>query len=82
MQSTGQNMKIRKAWVWKALSKTNKVWISTLSCNVKIFFFTATVDAVLLNGSEGWTLLNDTCTCMLRKGLNISLHNHIPNTLL
>ena len=57
--------------------------------HVKLNFFLATVESVLLYGSETWTMtpvleksLNGTYTRMLRAALNISWRDHIPNAIL
>ena len=50
VQSTKQDIKVRKAMAWKACNKLTKIWKSTLSRNLKIKLFHATVESVLLYG--------------------------------
>ena len=66
---------MRKALAWKALNGMASVWKSNLSRDIKLRFFTATVESVLLYGCECWTLKDklqkslDGCyTRMLRAG--------------
>ena len=65
----------------------SKVWKSEISRGVKSRFFFATVESVLLYGSETWTLtmtmeksLNGCYTRMLRAVFDISWRDHITNT--
>jgi hypothetical protein len=53
---------------------------------LKIRFFIATIESILLYGCKAWTLteamehsLNGTNTRMLRKALNMHWSSHIPN---
>ena len=80
------DMKIRIAKAWSALNKMDIVWKSTLNRDLKISFFRATVESVLLYGAESWTLtktlqtrLNGTFTRLLRTALNISWKQHKTN---
>ena len=53
-----------------------------MSRGVKLSFFKATVEFVLLHGGETWTLtksLNCCYTCMLQVALNVSWQNHTSN---
>ena len=63
-----------------------KIWKSSLKNELKIRFFRATVESVLLNGAEGWTLTKDlekkldgTYTKMLRAVRGISWRQHMTN---
>ena len=63
-----------------------RVWKSHMSRWVKLSFFMATVESILLYGSETWTMTKtlekslDGCyTRMLRAALNISWRLHMPN---
>ena len=74
---------------WKALNGMNVVWRSSLSRDLKIRFFRATVESILLYGSECWSLnsssrksLDGTYTRMLRTVLNINWRDHVPNVTL
>ena len=47
----------RKGMVWSAcIIKLQKVWTSVISENMKVKFFRACVEPVLLYGSETWTM--------------------------
>ena len=57
-----------------------------MSKDLKIRFFIATIESILLYGCESWALskaqeksLDGTYTRMLRKALNIHWSSHIPN---
>ena len=62
------------------------MWTSNISRAIKIRLFSATVESVLLYGSETWTLTKtlsdrlDGCyTRLLRKALNVSWRQHQTN---
>ena len=89
INATESDIKVRKALAWKALNSMKKVWYSGMSRSVKISFFLATVESVLLYGSESWTLtptlqksLDGCYTRMLRVALNISWKDHVTNASL
>ena len=84
--NTEPDMKIRIAKAWSTLNKMDVVWKSTLNRDLKISFFRATVESVLLYGAESWTLtktlqtrLNRTYTRLFRTALNISWKQHKTN---
>ena len=86
MRSSEQDIKVRKALAWDACHKLNRVWSSPLKSNIKVRLFLATVESVLLYGSNTWTLtkkfeqqLDGTYTRMLRKALNVSWRQHTTN---
>ena len=86
VKSTEQDVKSRKAMTWKACNNLSKIWKSNLSKNIKIKLFQATVESVLLYGSETWTVTKKICkaldgcyTRMLRAALDISWKSHIRN---
>ena len=56
VNSTEQDLKVRKALAWRALNGMNSVWNSNLPRQIKLSFFYATVESVLLYSSECWTL--------------------------
>ncbi|KAJ4943537.1 hypothetical protein JOQ06_006037 [Pogonophryne albipinna] len=56
VNSTEQDLKVRKALAWRALNGMTSVWNSNLPRQIKLSFFYATVESVLLYGSECWTL--------------------------
>ena len=86
MESTEKDIAVRKALSWKALNGMSKIWKSEMSRNLKIRFFIATIESILLYGCEAWTLteameryLDGTYTRMLRKALNIHWSSHISD---
>ena len=86
MRSTETDIKIRKAMAWKACNKLDNIWRSKLTKKVKVKLFQATVESVLLYGSETWTVTKkigksiDGCyTRMLRKALDVSWKKHMTN---
>ena len=87
--SNEQDLKVRKALAWKALNGMASVWNSNLPRQIKLSFFYATVESVLLYGSECWTLkptlqksLDGCYTRMLRVVLNINKSTHVTNNIL
>ena len=85
-QSSASDITVRKALAWNACHKLRKVWVSTLNRKMKVRLFIATVESVLLYGSETWTLtktmekqLNGCYTRMLRLALSISWKDHVTN---
>ena len=87
VESTERDIKARRAAAWRALHKMRSIWKSNLDRATKIPFFLATVESVLLYGSECWTLTKalekslDGCyTRMLKEVLNIKGNVHLPNT--
>ena len=84
--SSGRDIKIRKAKAWKAINDMSKIWKSDISRATKKRFFFATVESVLLYGSESWTLtpamvksLDGCYTRMLRTVFNVSWRDHLTN---
>ena len=89
IMSTKQDIKVRKAKAWKALNGMKKIWTSNISRPVKLRLFLATVESVLLYGSETWTLtealeksLNGCYTRMLRAVFDVSWRDHMTNNQL
>ena len=75
----------RKGMAWTACIKLQKVWTSGISEDLKVKFFKACVEPVLLYGSETWTLnrqfekrLNGCYTRLLMKVRNLHWKTH-PN---
>ena len=54
--STQRDIKVRRARAWQALHGMSKIWKSSMSDQLKRRLFVATVESVLLYGSEAWTL--------------------------
>ena len=86
MNSTEQDLKVRKALAWRALNGMSRVWCSNLPRHIKLSLFHATVESVLLYGCESWTLtptlqksLDGCYTRMLRAVLNVDQNIHITN---
>ena len=86
IMSTSQDIKVRKAKAWAALNSMSKIWTSDIARPVKARFFFATVESVLLYGSETWTLtpsieksLNGCYTRMLRAAFNVSWRDRWTN---
>ena len=84
--STEKDIKVRKALAWKALHSLNNIWRTSLSRRIKLALFTASVETVLVYGSETWTLsqqnehrLDGCYTRMLKQALNIEPGTHITN---
>ena len=65
IDSTEADIKGRKALAWRALNNMSKIWKSHMSREVKLNFFLATVESVLLYGCEAWTM-----TTALEKSLD------------
>jgi hypothetical protein len=87
VQSTEKDIKVRKAQAWKALHDMSRIWKSSMDRDLKIRFFIATIESILLYGCESWTLtetqeksLNGTYTKMLRVAVNTHWSSHTPNT--
>ena len=54
--SSSSDIKVQKAKAWSALNKMDVIWKSSMNRNLKIRFFGATVESVLLYGAETSTL--------------------------
>ena len=86
VNSTEQDIKMRKALAWKACNKMSSIWKTTLPRFFKVSLLSATVESVLLYGCESWTvteklekMLNGYYTQLLRCTLNISWKDHVTN---
>ena len=86
IKNTENDIKVRKAKAWTACHKLKRIWNSKISKKIKIRLFTATVESVLLYGSETWTLTNrltksiDGCyTRMLRMALGVTWKHKLTN---
>ena len=78
-----KDFQIRKALAWSACNKMDRIWKSTLPNRLKINFFRATVEPILLYGAETWTMnskmhkrLDGCYTNLLRRIKNMSWKNH------
>jgi len=87
---SSRDINIRKAQAWTAINKLRIIWNAPqLSRELKIRIFRATVEAILLYGSQCWTLtvaqersLDGTFIRLLCKALNILYRDHISNITL
>ena len=89
VNTTERDLSVRIAKAWVACNKLDKIWKSNLDRTLKILFFRATVESVLLYGAECWTLTKqqekklDGCyTRLLRASLNISWKQRLTNGVL
>ena len=76
----------RKALAWDAALKLSKIWKSSMSRNLKLRFFKATVETVLLYGAVSWTLtkqlersLDGAYSRLLRYALNVRWDDFTTN---
>ena len=89
MASSLKDFEVGKAIAWKACHKLKQIWKSTINRKLKIRIFRATIETILLYGSETWTITKkfenkiDGCyTRLIRMILNISWRDKIPNKIL
>ena len=73
----------RKGMAWSACNDMHKIWSFRLTNDFKIKIFRATVEPILLYGSETWTLsrklerrLDGTYTRLLMRAQNLSWKHH------
>ena len=85
LQST-HDFKVRKAKAWAACHLMKKVWNSEMKRVLKIRLFQATVESILLYGSETWTIpaalskqIDGCYTRMLRMALNVHWYDKVSN---
>ena len=76
----------RKGLAWSAMNKLERIWKSNLHKSLKIRFFRACVESILLYNSETWTLtqamttkIDGLYTKLLRRAQNISWRDHVSN---
>ena len=86
IKNTEDDIKVRKVKAWAACHMLKRIWTSNIKKSIKIRLFTATVESVLLYGSETWTLTKrltkmvDGCyTRMLRMALSVSWKQRLTN---
>ena len=84
-----RDISVRKALAWQALNKMHKVWKSDMDTWIKVRLFRATVESILMYGSQTWSLtkseeksLHGTYTRMLRIVQNIPAGTKISNKVL
>ena len=83
IMDSNKDFKTRKAMAWVACNKLDKIWRSNLHNGIKINLFRATIEPILMYGSETWTLtskqqkrLDGNYTNMLRRVQNIQWSEH------
>ena len=84
IESSKKDLETRIGLAWNALNKIEKMWNSSLHRSLKLHFFRATVESVLLYGSESWTSamrdrVDGTYTKMLRRVLGYTWRDHVIN---
>ena len=86
---SGYDMNTRIGQAWSTLDSLDKVWKAAVKKETKLKVFKASVETILLYGSESWTLnvarskkLDGSYTKMLRTVYNISWCDHVTNKLL
>ena len=87
IMSSEKDFDVRKAKAWRACHQLKATWKSGKRRDLKIRVFGATVESVLLYGSEAWTIsqsmtkrINGCYTRMLRMALNIRWPQTINNS--
>ena len=83
IMDSNKDFKTRKAMAWVACNKLDKIWLSNLHRSININLFGATIEPILMYGSETWTLtskqqkrLDGNYTNMLRRVQNIQWSEH------
>ena len=56
ISSSEKDFATRNGMAWSACNDMHKIWSSQLSNNLKVKIFRATIEPILLYGSETWTL--------------------------
>ena len=81
-----RDFEVRKGKAWGACHQLKTIWKSDMRRDMKIRLFRATVESILLYGSETWTIsqsmvkkINGCYTRMLRMALNIQWPRVISN---
>ena len=76
----------RKALAWSATNKLCRIWKSSINRDLKIKFFRACVESILLYNAETWTVtkamekkIDGLYTKLLRRVLNFSWRDHVSN---
>lgn len=89
IESSKKDLEVRIGLAWSGMNKMSAIWESTLPNDLKIQFFRAAVESILIYGAECWTLtkamenrLNGTYTKLLRRVNGISWKQHLTNYVL
>ena len=82
--SSEKDFNARKGMAWSACNDLHKIWTSKLAPPIKIKIFRATIEPILLYGSETWTLpvklekrLDGCYTRLLMRVKNLSWKKHL-----
>ena len=83
ISSSAKDFNTRKGMAWSACNDLNKIWTSKLDTKIKVEIFRATVEPILLYGSETWTLpvklekrLDGCYTRLLMRAKHLSWKKH------
>ena len=83
ISSSEKDFITRRGMAWSACNDMHHIWSSQLSNNLKVKIFRATVEPILLYGSETWTLsrqlekrLDGTYTRLLMRAKNLYWKRH------
>ena len=86
IRKTERDFEVRKGKAWGACHQLKNIWKSGMRRDMKVRLFRATVESVLLYGSETWTIsqslvkrINGCYSRMLRMALNIHWQQMISN---
>ena len=87
LPSSYHDFNTRKALAWSAANKLERIWKSNVNRELKLKFFRACVESILIYNSETWTItrameikIDGLYTKLLRRVLNVSWMDHVPNT--
>ena len=83
IMDSNKDFKARKGMAWAACNKLDKIWRSDIHNETKINLFRATIEPILMYGSETWTLtskqqkrLDGSYTNLLRRVQDIQWTQH------
>ena len=86
IESSIKDINNRISTTWSSMNKMYIIWKSNLTKEIKLRFFRAAVESILIYGSECWTLtkkmtakLDGVYTRLLRAATNTSWETHITN---
>ena len=89
ISSTEKDIWVRKAHAWRALHDLKIIWHSAMPDDLKRAIFMASVESILLYGSEAWTLtavqeawLDGCYTSMLRMVFNVTWRDRVRNEVI
>ena len=89
ISSTEKDIRIRKAHACRALHDLNSIWHSAMPDDLKRAIFMASVESILLYGSDAWTLtavqearLDGCYTNMLRRVFHVTWRDRVRNEVL